>query len=170
MEKIMADTYGVFTFTKSDDSIVDESALARALNQFQWDTSCGQWIYDAAAGGLYHSEYAAQYPTVYPQKITTVDCYCDETDTTYTKTAEEMTEQDWENMEGCEYEDCELSELKELLISHIKEGWFEIGYSSNQKQRYVAFGTIRIAADGVATRRYAVSGITSGCGFEEETA
>lgn len=166
----MADAYGVFTFTKSADSVIDERSLVEAMNQFQWDTSSGQWLYDEARSGIYHSEYTAQYPTVYPQKIVSVDCYCNQTDTSYKKLAEEMSEQDWENMEECDYEPCELSELKERLIKHVTKGWFEIGYSSNEKQRYVTFGSIRIDADGIATRRYAVSGTISGCGFDEETA
>jgi hypothetical protein len=165
----MADEYGIFTFTKSDDCILDEGALIQTLNQFKWDCSIGKWTYDG--NDIYHKEYVAQYPTVYPCKIINLLFYCEETKRSYAKTsASNMSDQDWENLIDYESEDCELDELKNQIMKHIKLGWIEIAFSSNENRRYVRFGSMRVEAAGSVTRKIMVSGPSSGSYFVIESA
>ncbi len=165
----MADTYGTFTFTKSDDAVVNDESLVKALNNFVWAFSGGQWVQSGPNDGISFNEYPAQYPTLGLQIKRAVNCFCDESDTEYKKPFEEMTEEDWQCVEDYDLEDCELTEVKARLSKEIKAGWIEIAFSSNEKQHYVAFGSLRIEANGTVTRRNIISGDLCGSSYHEET-
>lgn len=166
----MADTYGTFTFTQSDDAVINEVTLVRALNNFVWAFGGGKWVLSEPDGGIYFNEYTAQYPTIDPQMIRAVNCYCEESEEEYRKTLTEMTDEDWECVEDYDCEDCELKDIKTKLLQEVKAGWIEIAFSSNEKQHYVAFGSIRVNANGVVTRRHLTSGYLCGSSFHEENA
>jgi hypothetical protein len=164
----MSDAYGIFTFTKSDDCIIDEGELVQTLNQFQWDYSNGKWCYD---GNDIYQEMVVQYPTVYPHKITNLECYCEETKRTYVKSSvSDMSKQDWENLIDNDSEKCELDVLKIEIMKHIKFGWIELAYSSNENHRHVEFGSLRVEATGSLTRKRMVSGPSSGSFYVTEFA
>lgn len=166
----MADAWGVLTFTKSEDCEIDVKALTDAMNQFKWDNWGGKWECDTDNNLLWYDESTAQYPTVFPQIQAEIYCYSESTDSEYTKSLSEMTADDWNNFEDAEYEDCSLEQIKSFLVPFIKAGWIEIACSSNEKQRYVNFGSLRINANNTATRNYYCSGPQSSCDSFTETA
>jgi len=165
----MADAWGVLTFAKSEDSEIDGKALTDALNQFNWDNWGGKWEYDEESHLIWYSELTAQYPTVFPQIQSVIHCYSEAKNSVYTKTITEMTEEDWDNFDEAEYEDCSLEQIKSLLSKFVKIGWFEIACCSNEKQRYVNFGSLRIDANKSATRSYYCSGPLISCESITET-
>jgi hypothetical protein len=153
----MADAYGTFAFTQSDDSIIDGEQLVHDLNRFRWDFSDGQWEWDEQSKKIFHDEYAAQYPTVFPEIITEIELGLDEDDDESAeccKAYDDMLEEDWENVADINYEAVDLIDIKRVLGKHITQGWIEISYSSQQKSHYASIGSIRIEAGGDATRRY----------------
>ena len=166
----MADAYGVFIFAKSDDCVMDAQALVVAMNEFYWDLSGGEWVIGSDNQTIFHSCHSAQYPTVFPERVTEIECYCDETGTTYLKSPKDMTDEDWENEVAECRESIELSVIKSALSAHISHGWIEIACVSNEKARYVTFGSIRITADDKASRRYVFAGTKTGSEQIEEAA
>jgi hypothetical protein len=170
MEVMMADAYGVFIFAKSDDCVMDTQALADAMNEFAWDSSNGKWLADSDNQRIFYGSHLPQYPTVFPERITEFECYCDETDTTYLKSPKDMTDEDWENEVNVCREEAELPVIKETLAAHVSRGWIEIACVSNERARYVTFSSIRINANDKATRRYVFAGTEVGSELTEEAA
>lgn len=166
----MADTYGTFTFTMSKDAVINECSLVKALNNFVWEFSGGRWVHDEEDSGIYFSEHPVQFPTVDPQMIKTANCFCYESETDYTKSLEEMTAEDWDCFQDYECEDCDLTDIKAHLSKEVEVGWFEIAFTSNEKQHFVACGSIRVEANEIVTRRYTTSGDLCGSRHYEETA
>lgn len=164
----MADAYGVFIFAKSDDCVVDTQALVDAMNEFDWDSSGGEWVIGSDNQTIFHNCHSAQYPTVFPERVTELECYCDETGTTYLKSPEDMTDEDWENEVDVNREDVMLREIKAALEKHITTGWIEIAFTSNEKNRHINFGSIRIAVGEQAIRRYAFASTSMGSTWMEE--
>ena len=164
----MADAYGVFTFTKSDECRINYSLLADAMNNFVWDTSGGKWIFDDKDNSIFRSDYCSQYPTVFPTKYTVFHCYCDINNVDYKKSLAEMNNEDWNNVDESEEEDATLSDIRDATIPFLNSGWIEIAFCSNEKLRYVYFGKIRIHADGAAQRFSIISGPSVGSETQEE--
>jgi len=163
----MADAYGVFVFTKSKDCEIEEDGLVQALNSLRWDLDGGEWILDSDNKSIYHSESRVQYPTVIPEIIVKIECYSDDDEKEYFKCIDEMTDEDWDNFVCEHFDEIELSDIKERLIKHIKNGWIEISCVSNEKSRYVTYGSLRVEYGGKISRRCIFSGGTNSEIFEE---
>jgi len=166
----MADAYGTFVFTQSDDSIIDGEQLVNALNGFRWDFSGGEWGWDEESESISHDQYIAQYPTICPERIVKIECMLDEDGTEYFKSYDDMSEEDWDNVVEEHYEEIDLAEIKKVLGKHISQGWIEIFCRSNEKNRYASIASLRIEADGDATRRYVVWNASKGMETIEEKA
>ncbi len=165
----MADAWGVLTFSKSVDCEMDGKKLTDDLNIFNWDNWGGKWEHDEETDILFYSEKTAQYPTVFPQIQTVIHCFSEDTKSEYTKLVSEMTKEDWDNFEDADYEDCSLEQIKSIIQKNLYKGWIEIACCSNEKQRYVNFGSLRIDANKSATRSYYCSGPLISCESITET-
>ena len=159
----MADAYGMITFKKSEDVVVDLVGLQTQLNQYDWDNSGAKWGI-SGSGLLYVKDYAfdrPQYPTVIPKEVEFYDMFDKEVDgfnTFYQKSPELMTDADWDELAGMEFRPIELQKLSELVKSFLKFGWIEIACVANEREHYVYFELLRIHADGSSYSRRNCSG------------
>jgi hypothetical protein len=164
----MADAYGTLVMSKSEDCRLDVHGFVNELNLFKWDNESGKWQYEDDF--IFFDTDVAQYPTVFPSRLSEIRCFCENTDTNYTKASlSEMSDQDWENWEETVFEECELIDIKNSLSKYINSGWVEIACVSNEKQRYINFGLLRIEANGLATRKMYISGPVTGSHSDIET-
>lgn len=159
----MADAYGMSTFKKSENAVVDLVGLQTLLNQYEWDNSGAKWgIGDS--GLLYIKDYAfdrPQYPTAIPKEVEFYEMFDKEVDgfnTFYQKSPELMTDADWDNLAGIKFRPIDLQKLSEQVMPFLKFGWIEIACVANEKVRYVYFELSRINADGSAYSRRNCSG------------
>ena len=131
----MADAYGMLVFTKSKDCKFYGVKLVNALNQYHWNNEGEPWLYCSKTKYFYlNKNYSVQYPTAFPHIEINED----------------------------EFEIVSLEHLCKEISPLIKSGWIEIACSSNEKQRYVNFESLRIFADGKASRRQFTSGTITG--------
>jgi len=159
-EVLMADTYGTITFTKSKNCVIDGPNLLDALNEFNWDSQGVKWEYHPENKTLSfgYTQYPSVTPTIYAR------CnFVNEEGAECVKDMADMTEDDFEGLNYFIEEPIPITQLKDKLAPHIKRGWIEIAYSSNEKTREVNFGRLRIAHDGKAFRRTINSGPTAEC-------
>ncbi|NDH69087.1 MAG: hypothetical protein EBY22_14535 [Gammaproteobacteria bacterium] len=156
----MADAYGTITFTKSKGCVIDGPNLLDALNEFNWDSWGLKWQYRAEDKTLVLGQ--CQYPSVTPM-IETKCNFINEAGEECVKDAADMTADDWEGLNYSEEEPIPISQLRDKFAPHIKSGWIEIAYSSNEKAREVNFGRLRIAHDGKAFRQVINSGPMAEC-------
>ena len=159
----MADAYGMVTLSKSDDCFFDSEKLKECLNQFEWDNSGAKWSI-STLGNLYLDEYyfdRPQYPTAFPKEVNLFEMFDAEVsglNASYTKTPEEMTEEDWDRLEGTIEIPISLQKLSSLISPIIDSGWIEVACVGNEKTRYVYFELFRIYADGRAYLKAVTSG------------
>ena len=69
-----------------------------------------------------------------------------------------MTDEDWDCIFASHDVEIELAELVDKIRPCLKAGWIEIAYASNEKQRYVEFGSLRVSKDGQCHHRLIRSG------------
>lgn len=159
----MADAYGMITFKKSEDCLVDIHGLKDILNQFEWDNSGAKWAC-SDSGSLYIEEYffhQPQFPTAIPKEVAfyqMFDKVIDGYPTFYQKVPELMTEADWNVMAGDVDRPIPLQKLSELICPFLKLGWIEISCVANEKARYVYFEQLRIHSDSRAYSKRNCSG------------
>jgi len=154
----MADAYGVLTFKKSNECVLDVEYLVKALNTFRWENDNGMWETQNSDIGLCYSNQNAQYPTVYPIRIVSIIKKLPGTGEEIEIAAEDASEDDWDNLHYVKEDEFSLRTLTEVILPSIKSGWIEVACSAHEKQRYVLFEMLRICADGTATRRRLCSG------------
>jgi len=131
----MADAYGMLVFTKSKDCKFHGAKLVKVLNQYRWNNDDEPWFYCSENKYFYlHKNSSVQYPTVFPEI--------------------EINDE--------EFEVASLEDLCKEISPFLKSGWIEIACSSNEKQRYVTFESLRISADGKASRKQFTSGLFTG--------
>ena len=148
----MADAYGTLVFSKSSDGVVDANRLALALNEARWDTDGGELELTTSQQLLFYSNPRPQYPSLIPERDHICHCFDTARQEAYSKPPADMTDEDWDNFQDSDYHACPLDELRDMAAPFITSGWIEIAYSSNEKQRYVEFGRLKIYADGRAER------------------
>jgi len=69
-----------------------------------------------------------------------------------------MTNEDWDCVIASNDVEIELAELVNQIRPCLMSGWIEIAYASNEKQRYVEFGSLRVSKDGQCHHRLIRSG------------
>lgn len=148
----MADAYGTLVLSKSPDGVVDTNGLALALNEARWDNDGGEWAVTTSQQLLFYSNPRPQYPSVTPERDHLCHCFDSARQEAYSKPPADMTDEDWGYFEDGDTRECTLEELRDMSVPFISSGWIEIAYSSNEKQRYVEFGRLKIYADGRAER------------------
>ena len=154
----MADAYGTLTLTKSNDCKFNAAKLVQVLNAYSWDNEGGGWEHEKMGGSLRFNSSRPQYPSVFPTKALSYVCYSDDTKSEYMRAENEMTNEDWDCVIASKDVEIELAELVNQIHPCLKSGWIEIAYASNEKQRYVEFGSIRVSKDGECYRRLIRSG------------
>ena len=164
----MADAYGTLVFSKSSDGVVDANGLARALNEARWNTDGGEWAVTTSQQLLCFSNPKPQYPTLAPEIDYISHCYDTTQQRSYSKPTAEMTESDWDHFEDADYREFTLEEIRDMAVPYIARGWIELAYSSNEKQRYVEFGRLRVHSDGRAERSLIRSGPFGGQTQQQE--
>ncbi len=154
----MADAYGTLTFTKSEDCKYNATKLVKVLNSLAWDNEGGSWEYEQKVDLLFFNSSRPQYPSVFPTKTLSYVCYSAVTKTEYLRTEDEMTDEDWDCLCTTNDVEIELAELVSMIRPCLESGWIEIAYASNEKQRYVEFGSLRVSRDGLSHHRLIRSG------------
>lgn len=158
----MADAYGTLVFAESDDCKFNAAKLVEVLNAYAWDNEGGAWECEIGDGSeddsLNFNSSRPQYPSVFPRKTLIYICYSTDTKSSYTRTEEEMTDEDWDCVVRSYDVEIELAELVDKIRPCLKSGWIEIAYASNEKHRYVEFGSLRVSKDGQCHQRLIRSG------------
>ncbi len=156
----MADAYGGITLSTSKDSVIDADLLVELLNHFSWTNANGEWITNKMDGrdAFWHfDDFNTQYPSLFPQEYETVIRQND--DGTFNRIPyEEATEDDLDHAWDIEQRNISLEDLSKHFTKPLKEGWFEIACTANEKNRYVYFHSLRIYADGKAVRKHIMTG------------
>lgn len=155
----MADAYGMITFAKSEDCIFDLVKMKDLLNEYEWDNSGAKWVC-SNSGTLYIDGYyfdRPQYPTAIPKEVQFY-CLFAENGSFINRRPDDMSEDDWDNLAGRESIPIPLNKLTARTCSLIQSGWIEIACVGNEKGRYVYFESLRIYADGTASRKRINSG------------
>lgn len=156
----MADAYGVFTFSKSEDCVVDLDGLSKALNGYEWDNSGAKWIYSKSYPFLRLDDqnfFSPQYPVAIPEEVVSYSV-CIKPGEWMKKSPNELTDEDWSNAYPSTYATVPLKTLSNVLSPFLDSGWIEIACVANEKLRYVYFQLLRIYADGRALSKYLKSG------------
>lgn len=159
----MSDAYGILVFAESDDCKFNAATLVQTLNAYAWDNEGGGWECGDKAGSVRFNSSRSQYPSVFPRKTLGYVCYSADTKSQYTRTEDEMTDEDWDSIIASHDVEIELAELVDKIRPCLKSGWIEIACASNEKQRYVEFGSLRVSKHGQCHHRL----IRSGPGAEQ---
>lgn len=149
----MADAYGTFVFSRSEAFKCDMTKFLKALNTFNWCHFGGEWVCDTKRKIIFYNCSQSQYPSVMFQTLSRIHCYSKDLGQYY-KNANEIVDADWDNLIEEEDRDISLIEIKNLVNPHVKSGWFEISYTSNEKNYYVEFGSLKISKDNESSRRF----------------
>lgn len=143
----MADAYGTLVFNHSEDALFEVDALIADLNSFRWASDSGNWIV-RQNGSIVFDKERVQYPTVCARQVI---YFVEDANNVIQKSAEEMTDKDWLNLED---EDCsivQLAYLRDRIQRHIKNGWVQISCYGSQKREFFVH-QLRVFFDGKITR------------------
>jgi hypothetical protein len=157
----MDHTIGALVFSKSVDSSIDLPALALAMNNIGWNDLDGSWEVADSGDLLVYTRVIARNPTLRPE-FDWNECLDRSTSVYYERHAKDMTDEDWANYVYSNHRPYLLEELRDLLLPHVSRGWFEIAYGSFKPEQHVAFGSLRLTAEGRVTRVLVESGHLNG--------
>lgn len=161
----MAEAFGCFSFSKSDDFEADVDGLLNAMNEMFWcDGSAGWGAFDTPWGLHIQTEFGYHngdflFPTVFPSVIN--GAYLEDADGN-----DVFVEKPNPSELAAAYDvttgEATLKEISKKLSPFVKKGSFEISSVSSAKYRYTLCERLSISANGRAERSRYVNGSDHG--------